>query len=506
MTPRPYVAWFGAVLTAICVALLAPTASAETRSVDLTLLLVNDMDQMSGKDDRGGVARVASVVATERSERDNVLFFHAGDAISPSILSGFDQGAHMIDLLNMLDIAAFSPGNHEFDFGPDVFATRMAEATFPILAANLRDESGAALPGIDDHLVIHVDGVKLGVVGLVTADTPITSAPGNLQFSNPVETLTQSAQALRDEGTDIVIALAHVGTGDDLLIQLQGLADLTLSGHDHVLTLIYDGDVVLAEAKEEGEYVIAIDLVVTIEEGEDGREVSWHPSFRILDTADYAPKPDVAAKVASLEAQLSEELDVVIGKTATELDSRRPTVRGGEAAIGNLIADAMRAAVDADIGLTNGGGIRADRIYQPGTDITRRAVLEELPFGNRTVLLEVTGAQLKQALENAYGQIDARAGRFAHVSGMSVVVGRSAPQGERVSKIRVGEAPVDPDATYLLATNNFVADGGDGYAVFQDAKVIIDAAAGSLMASDVMAYIEAAGTIAPEVEGRIVFR
>src|SRR5690606_33217386 len=113
--------------------------------------------------------------------------------------------------------------------------------------------------------------------------------------------------------------------------------------------------------------------------------------------------------------KLDQELAIEIGTTTTALDSRRATVRGQEAAIGNLIADAMRAAVDADIAITNGGGIRADREYPAGHRLTRKDVLSELPFGNRTVKLAVTGEHVKAALENGVSQFEAVAGRFPQV-------------------------------------------------------------------------------------------
>lgn len=216
---RRFATWLGVSIAAIALSLAPPLARAETRSIDLTILLVNDMDQMSGKDGRGGIARVGGVVRSERANGDNVLLFHAGDALSPSLLSGFDQGAHMIELLNMLDLATFAPGNHEFDFGPDVFVERAAEAAFPILAANLRAPDGTPVAGVDDHLVLDIDGLKLGVVGLVTAQTPILSSAGDLRFTDPLDSLETSASQLRDDGADLIIGLGHLGTGDDQLIQ-----------------------------------------------------------------------------------------------------------------------------------------------------------------------------------------------------------------------------------------------------------------------------------------------
>jgi 5'-nucleotidase/UDP-sugar diphosphatase len=201
--------------------------------------------------------------------------------------------------------------------------------------------------------------------------------------------------------------------------------------------------------------------------------------------------------------KLDEELGVEIGTSETPLDSRRATVRSQEAAIGNLIADAMREAVDADIGITNGGGIRADREYAAGSKITRADIFAELPFGNKTVKLELTGEQILAALENGFSLVEEGGGRFPQISGMVVEVDLSKPAGDRVQSVMVGDGPLDPAKTYTVATNDFMANGGDGYVVFRDGKNLIDAADAQLMASQVIDYVTSMGSIAPSVEGRI---
>ena len=167
------------------------------------------------------------------------------------------------------------------------------------------------------------------------------------------------------------------------------------------------------------------------------------------------------------------------------------------------MADAIRAAVGADVALTNGGGIRADRTYEPGTVLTRRDIQSELPFGNKTILIEVSGADLRAALEHGVSAVEDGGGRFPHVSGLSFSYDATRPAGERVTEVTVGGAPLDDAATFKLATNDFIGKGGDGYAVFIDKPRIIDANAASLMAHQVIDHIAAAGTIAPAVEGRI---
>jgi 2',3'-cyclic-nucleotide 2'-phosphodiesterase (5'-nucleotidase family) len=223
-----------------------------------------------------------------------------------------------------------------------------------------------------------------------------------------------------------------------------------------------------------------------------------------VSTAGVPPDPAIAAIVKQHEDKLDESLKVVVGTTAVELDSRRATVRLKESAIGNLIADAIRDATKADVAVTNGGGIRGDRTYPSGATLTRKDILTELPFGNVTVLLEISGADLVTALEEGVSLVEDVAGRFPQVSGLSFTFDARRPRGQRVVQVSVGGKPLDPAATYRLATNEYMMAGGDGYGSLKKGRPIIDASGGPLMANVVMDYIAARGAVSPAVEGRIV--
>jgi 5'-nucleotidase/UDP-sugar diphosphatase len=199
-------------------------------------------------------------------------------------------------------------------------------------------------------------------------------------------------------------------------------------------------------------------------------------------------------------------LDVPIGTTAVELDSRNATVRTGEAAIGNLLADAMRITAGADAAILNGGGIRAGKVYPAGTSLTRRDVLAELPFGNRVVTVEISGAGLRQALENGLAQMPDAGGRFPQVSGIKLEADLRRPAGSRITALQVAGAPIDPARIYKVATNDFIARGGDGYVTFRDAKQLLAPQDSPLLANQVMAYVRQIGTVRTGVEGRIVLR
>jgi 5'-nucleotidase / UDP-sugar diphosphatase len=489
---------------------LAPIASAQTtHKTAITFLLTNDIYLMNeqvmadGKA-RGGFARLAAVVKAERAKGGHVIFAHGGDTLSPSLMSGLDRGAHIIALTNMIRPDVFAPGNHEFDFGKATFLQRMGEATFPIFAANLRGPDGARLPGFQDRAMVSFDGVRIGLTGATYDDTPRAASPEDLRFEPTVATVKAQGAALRQEGADFVVAVAHITRGDALALQFARAADLVLTGHTHDLFISYDGVSAIAESSQDAHYVIALDVDIVVTERQGRRETRWWPQFRVIDTATVTPDPAVAAEVAKFEATLTREMDVPIGTTAVELDSRSATLRSGEAAIGNVFADAMRETMRADVAVTNGGGIRAGKVYAPGSTITRKDILAELPFGNRLVVLEVVGSDLKAAIENGLSRLPDSGGRFPQVSGLTVSFDPRRPPGSRVLAMTVAGAPLSDTRLYRVAVNDFMARGGDGYDTFRDAKRITPDNDAPLLANEVMVYIRRLGTVQTRVEGRLV--
>lgn len=487
--------------TATALGLILGAGAAAAEPATITILHVNDLDRMSADDGRGGVAKVAAVANAAKAEHDNVLLTNGGDNISPSLLSGFDQGAHMIDLLNAAGVNIGTLGNHEFDFGPDIAKERIAEAEWTIVSSNVVGPDGEIIDGAAPTHLMEMGGYTLGFMGLTSVGTLVKSSPGDHDILEVTEVAAAVAGQLREAGADLVIAIAHTDLSEDEALRSQAAVDLILGGDDHILSTYWNGEVAYVESASQGEYVTEVTL--SLDRDDDG-DVEWSPAFRTIDTVSVEPDAEVAALVQEYEDQLSAELDVEIGVTETEIDSRRASVRGGETAIGNLITDAMREATGADVAITNGGGIRADKIYEPGTTLTRRDIQSELPFGNKTISIEVSGADIVAALENGFSAIEDVSGRFPHVSGMSVVYDPAAEPGSRVVEVSVDGEPIDPDATYTLATNDFMGRGGDGYDMFADAPRVIDEMAGRLMAGQVMDYIANQGTVAPTVEGRLV--
>jgi 5'-nucleotidase/UDP-sugar diphosphatase len=499
---------------ALTLTLLLVTA-APAESLRVTFVLVNDIylmgDQVmpDGKR-RGGFARLAAVVKAERAKArttgGHVILAHGGDTLSPSLMSGIDKGAHIIALTNMVRPDIFAPGNHEFDFGKSIFLQRMAEARFPLYAANLRGPDGAPLPSFKDRAIVTIDGVRIGLTGATYDDSPRVSSPQDLQFAPTVATIKEQAETLRREGADMVVAVVHADRRQDYDIMATRTVDLLLSGHNHDLFINYDGRSAVVESTYDALFVTAIDVTIEVKVADGRRVAAWWPQFRVIDTADVTPDPEVAAVVARYEQQANVEMDVPLGVTALALDSRTATVRTREAAIGNIVADAMRSAAHADVAVINGGGIRGGKLYAANASISRRDVLAELPFGNRVVAVEVSGRALKAAIENGLSQLPNASGRFPQVSGLVVEADLKRPPGTRITAIKVGNAPLDEEHIYRVATNDFLARGGDGYAMFADAAPASADSDAPTVAGEVITYIKSVGTLRTGVDGRMVVK
>ena len=490
-------------MTAVLLGTALTSAPLAAETVKLTLLGVGDVYNFAEEDGRGGFARLNAVARAERTANPNMLYLFDGDMLSPSLLSGFDMGQNTIDLTNIVPFDLAVPGNHEFDFGPENFFERMKVSKYPWAAINVTAADGTAIAGLGGVMVKEVAGLRVALIPVAQDTSPEVSSTGSVKFGPTVDMAIAAAEAAREDGADIVVGVVQTNMENDRALIRSHAFDVILSGDDHSYATSYDGVTAYVETSVDAQFLSPVDLMVEVGEKDGKRTIAWTPAFRFIDTANVVPDPETQAMVDTFEATLDATLGVEIGSTETALDSRRNVVRGEESSMGNLIADAMRAATGADIAIMNGGGIRADRTYEAGAKLTRRDILTELPFGNVTVLTELPGSQVLLALENAVSQVEKGSGRFAQVSGMSFVYDPSAEAGARVSEVMVNGAPLAADTVYKVAVNDYILGGGDGYAALGGGRIVTNQGGGSLVANDVMAYVEKAGVVKPAVEGRI---
>jgi len=491
---------------ALVLALLAP-AAALAQSAKVTFFHTNDVYEISPVRGWGGLAELATVLKRERAQAPNSVTTFGGDLISPSLMSGLTKGSQMIELYNALGTDLAVLGNHEFDFGDDVLKARMNESKFPWMAGNLTGPDGKLFHTAIATSMKEIGGLKFGFFGVITPETGHLSSPGkDLKFEDYLAASARLVKQLKDQGADFVVALTHVNFAEDreLAKRVRGI-DLILGGHDHEPLTAYEGTTLIHKAGYDAKWLAVVDLTVNKRAQPSGPpRVDVVHGWKMIPIVGVQPDPEIAAIVKKHTDKLDAELNVKIGTSTVALSSKRDDVRTQETAMGNLISDAIRDAVGADVGLTNGGGIRGDKTYDAGVTLTRRDILTELPFGNKTVLLELKGSDLKETMETSVGQVEEKQGRFMQVSGMTLVYDPKAERGKRVVEIKVGGQPLDPNKIYKVATNEYVASGGDGFDVLKKGKSMIDESAAKLMASQVIDYVAAKGTVSPKIEGRIV--
>ena len=473
-------------------------------NVRVTLLQVNDVYQFAPVDrgTRGGIGRVLTLKKTIQAENPNSLFLLAGDTISPSVESITYKGAQMIEAWNAagLDYATF--GNHEFDFGPDVLKERMKESKFGWIAANVIDtRTGQPFGGAQPFVVREFGGVKIGIFGLVLPDTKKTSRPGpDVEFRNSCETAKQMVAQIHEKGVGVVVALTHLSLREDKEVARCSGVDLIIGGHEHTLLQSSAGGAPIfkmtADARELGRF----DLNISKTTGKL-QSIDW----KVIPVTDATIEDPQFATLYHKYASLLAELAKPVGQTSVLLDARSEENRTLETNVGNFVADSFRQAMMADIGLINGGSIRADELIAPG-HLTMRDVLSILPFKNRLIKIEISGATLRSALEHGVSTTapGAQPGGFPQVSGIQFSFDATKPPGSRLVDLKVNGRPVDPNRKYTLATSTFLAlDAGDGYDVFKGARVVVAPEKAPYDFEALQKAIVTSKSIAPKVEGRI---
>jgi 5'-nucleotidase len=519
------------VLLASCLVLPALRRAPAQPVARVTLLHVNDFHsrhegaQGNGANCRadrpclGGSARLVGAVKAARgaaeAEGRGTLSLDAGDQFMGSLFYTHHRGLAEAAIQQEWGCEAMAFGNHEFDHGPTNAARYARALGVPILAANLDTTSEPALVGlVRPWMVFARGGARIGVIGLITEDTPAIASPGpNLRFADAAEATARAVAEIRASGPTTIVVLSHRGYGQDrrLAAQVAGL-DAIIGGHSHTILadhpdaagphpVVVDGPdraVRIVQAGALGRFLGRLDLDLA----SDGRVAAHGGAAREL-RADLPEDAAAAAIVARFAAPLGELRARPVASAQSAFDHADCRMR--ECAIGNLIAEAMLAAVPtADVAIQNGGGIRAGL---PAGTVSYGDVLTTLPFGNTVATATLRGAHLLAAIESGLSQPGA--GRFPQVAGLRLVVDLARPAGSRIVSADVtrGEraGPVDPERAYRIVTNDFVRRGGDGYVALRD-QALEAYDTGPLLEEVVAAFIAAQSPLLPRTDGRITLR
>ncbi len=495
----------GRILPALIIALLTFVAarSGQAANATLTFLHFNDVyHYRPGPDGSGGLAQLSSLIRAERRRHPDALVTFGGDLLSPSLASSITKGAHMIGFLNGIGVDVAVAGNHEFDFGPKILAERIRQSRFPWLAADALGPDGKPCCGARAIWMRTVHGIKVGFFGIVTDDTATTSNATDVRFVPELATARDLVERLHAKGAQVVVALTHLPLSLDekLARDVKGI-DLILGGHDHYPVAIRLDGAPIVKAGANAQWLGIVRMAVRTHPHRPARVtlLSWGFVANRGQPAD----PALVPLVTRTDALVSSALDRPLATLTAPLRESAMAVRERETAIGDLFADILRKRMGADAALINGGAIRGDRHYPAGATLTLGDVHRELPFGNIAVLLDVTGGQLRAALENGLSETADHAGRFPQVSGLTLTWNPTAPPGHRLMAVSIDGAPLDPLRHYRLATTDFVAAGHDGYGVLRHVPRLTDPRNGPLLANVVAQALAAAGSIRPHTTGRI---
>ena len=494
--------------TVLGTAAAAVTASAfslpAAAQEDDTVTVVHDLHSHSDIGEPGGpnIARYQAVLQEQLGDRDDVLFMGSGDELGSSLVSFFTEGEHKVEFMNDMNLSLVGVGNHDFDYGIESALDKFEQSEFPWVTSNLKTPDGKQLPNTEEYVTMEVNGIDLGVFNVVLDGFhSITDYPEDHIQEDPVEKAEEMTTLLREEeDCDVVLLASHVPHERHFEIAetVDGL-DAIFGSHSHIT--FDDAEIHEDTVISEIGYAYFHVGVMTLDAS--GDLVDWQRIDLVDDEGepmDIDPDPDFFDRLEAQLAEIDDEVSQTIGETTLELNASGAVNYGRESTMGNLITNAMLDFYgEADAAFQNSGGIRTNDTYGPG-ELTLQDILEINPFDNEVILAEVSGAQIRQVLED---RIDFLAGdapfgaqQAQQVAGIQYEW--RGHEGPEVLRVFVGGEPLDPDETYTISTTDYYAGAFD-----LDNDDFI-AESGTEYGPAVAEYISARGEVTPALENRIL--
>ncbi|SHG99505.1 5'-nucleotidase C-terminal domain-containing protein [Tepidibacter thalassicus] len=452
-----------------------PVAKA-ANEVTIDILQINDFHgslKESGKN--VGAAKLVNAIKKAKESNPNTIVLSAGDNFNGSAVSNLLYGEPVAKMMKEAGIMFSAVGNHEFDWGLDKIQKWEEISGIPFLAANIYDKNtNKPVTWADPYKIVDVDGIKVGIIGLTTQETAYKTKPQNvesLEFKNPAEIAKKIVPKVKEEGADIVLLLTHIGAFQDkqtkaIKLEVPELANIKdvdgiILGHSHQKVAGMVNGIPVVQGYKYGRALGKISFTVD----KDTKKIIKKESSLDLLYERKDLKDDEAVKkiVDEYTQKVGPILDEVIGKTVNELDHDRYKL----STLGEWTTDVMKQLENADIAVTNGGGLRTSI---PAGDITVGKMYEVMPFDNVLSSFEMTGKQIKEIFEHGIENEEIGSVQF---SGVKVEYIPGAKKGNKVVKMILDNGEeVDLNKTYKVVTNDFMASGGDGYTVFKEAKAL----------------------------------
>jgi 2',3'-cyclic-nucleotide 2'-phosphodiesterase (5'-nucleotidase family) len=469
--------------------------------------LLHYSDVENAYDDPERIGRLAGRLRA--LDGDDAAVCGTGDNTSPGVLALTSRGRQSLPFFDAVRPVAETFGNHDFDYGVPATRELVRESPMPWLTVNVREDDADGTDPADDAVrfggdagtepwtLVERDGETVGLFGVTDPKTPSINPNANgVTFVDPIESARRAADHLRDAGADHVVCLSHLGAGDETLA-VEADVDVVLGGHVHSERVERVDGTLLTRPGVNGHVVLEVDL--------DGEPTATR--HRVADAPCHDP---VADAMRELEADAG--LDEVVATVDDPVERTQSAAFRGESRIGNFVADAYRWATDADVGLQNSGGIREGDPLEG--EVTVADLVSLIPFEEPIAVAELTGAELRDVLRESSGaNVDFGEAHWwhGHVSGARIVWDadehelQDARVGDRWAATAGGDdadAPIDPDATYTLATSEYLFHTDHEFPTLDEAHRVDT---GDLQYEVLAAYAREVG-VDPVVSGRVVRR
>jgi 2',3'-cyclic-nucleotide 2'-phosphodiesterase/3'-nucleotidase len=464
--------WLGISL----VLLLTPGLLLPQVPTTIVILHTNDMHgQVLPRNGTGGLAQLATAIRREMPD----LLLDGGDMFTGTMASDEFFGKPMIEVMNRLGYAAAALGNHEFDYGIPELRSRLKEARFPVLSANV-----TGVDEVQPYTILTVNGIRIGVIGLTVENLAQVTHPKNMEtivVKDLIEAVRETLPKVRAL-SDFQIAVAHISVEEQLEVA-KAFPEIRLivAGHPHVARATQVGQTLIVET---GSSVQNLGKVTIRLSGKTPESIT----SELIPLRNLPPDPEIQTVIAPYEKTIAARSAERLGESRAELRKSETE----ESALNNMVADALREAVGAQIALQNVGGIRATLVRGP---ITRSTVFDIIPFQNTLVTMNLTGLQLKQLLNR----------RVVAVSGLRVSWDTTRPRGSQLVSVSLSSGqPLQDEAQYSVVSNDFIAAGGDGLRELTQGTSTRDT--GILLRDAIASYLRKHPVITAATDGRVTIR
>ena len=463
----------------------------------LRLLFFSSSPEIVQPEGKPGLAELATLIQTEQLSGREVYFIDGGASLGPSVLGALDNGAHMVDILNALAPEFMAIGKKEFAYGFDEMIVNALASAFPLVTSNLVDrQTGRQIDGTDPYFLLEGETLTIGFIALTSANAIMEYGATQAHALDIGQVVKQTSAELRDLGADAIFLIADTDYDDLSQFRSEGTVDGIFYIHNFGNPYSLDNQGKMHTTGPLDGNVIALDVW---KNGNGNLETA----ASMLPLANYEPDSTIAQLITSYRERLSERLSPAIATLGTSFDTLRQSVRTGESAFGNFIADALREHLGAQAVLLNSGAIRGNRMYSEGETVSRGDIQRELPFGNRTALLRLKGKDLRAAIEHGLECMQEVNGCALQVSNLVVEFDSSAPTGHRISSISLDGQPLEDSSYYLVGVSDFMAGGNDGYYMLTNAERLSRRHSNRAMWDVVAERAENMKNIYPRIEGRL---